>query len=383
MRTVNDNSPTAFDRGYENWLMLEAKERNPSIHLSGLEWGVPGWVTQWWTTTSASPPSPPPRPFSPASSSRGLQAYTAQDHTSVHSEASIVASTDECSAAEAAQQWTFDYQNAPGQLCNAQGKCLNVPNCQTDKEIVLWIPSAPGASCVEKCGCTQAPGKSGCGIGPKKLDCYKNAQFALDRTAGDFTNLIAGACVVENEDEALVLQTPKGEGEGGKCPTQWTYDNATKLITSVKSGRCLGRWQNAPPPPPGPAPSPGGHNPTIASQHNIDYLIKWVKGLKDKKNLTIDSIGTGYNEGGFNVTWMKEARKQFDQAGLEHLQTIGTDDCCGGQYSIAPKMATDPELNASIDILGAHCTGTQNGQHNPSADVLVRTRVVSCLFVCV
>lgn len=102
-----------------------------------------------------------------------------------------------------------------------------------------------------------------------------------------------------------------------------------------------------------------------------------------EENLTIDSIGTGYNEGGFNVTWMKEARKQFDQAGLEHLQTIGTDDCCGGQYSIAPKMATDPELNASIDILGAHCTGTQNGQHNPSADVLVRTRVVSCLFVCV
>lgn len=35
MRTKDDNSPTAFDRGYENWFMVEAKARNPSIHLSG------------------------------------------------------------------------------------------------------------------------------------------------------------------------------------------------------------------------------------------------------------------------------------------------------------------------------------------------------------
>jgi hypothetical protein len=44
MRTADDDSPTAFDRGYENWLMVEAKKRNPDIHLSGLEWGVPGWL---------------------------------------------------------------------------------------------------------------------------------------------------------------------------------------------------------------------------------------------------------------------------------------------------------------------------------------------------
>ena len=39
------------------------------------------------------------------------------------------------------------------------------------------------------------------------------------------------------------------------------------------------------------------------------------------------------------------------------MLTIGTDDCCGGQYGVASRMATDPELNASIDILGGHCTG--------------------------
>jgi hypothetical protein len=49
------------------------------------------------------------------------------------------------------------------------------------------------------------------------------------------------------------------------------------------------------------------------------------------------------------------------KAGLGHVLTIGTDDCCGGEYRVVPQMAADPELNASIDILGAHCTGEKTG----------------------
>jgi galactosylceramidase len=33
-----------FERGYEWWLMNEARARNPDIHFGCLEWGVPGWV---------------------------------------------------------------------------------------------------------------------------------------------------------------------------------------------------------------------------------------------------------------------------------------------------------------------------------------------------
>ena len=33
-----------FQRGYEWWLMTEAKRRNPNIYLDCLEWGVPGWI---------------------------------------------------------------------------------------------------------------------------------------------------------------------------------------------------------------------------------------------------------------------------------------------------------------------------------------------------
>lgn len=34
-----------FRRGYEYWLMKEAKNRNPAIFLDALEWGAPGWFT--------------------------------------------------------------------------------------------------------------------------------------------------------------------------------------------------------------------------------------------------------------------------------------------------------------------------------------------------
>ncbi|PSL08468.1 F5/8 type C domain-containing protein [Haloactinopolyspora alba] len=42
-------TPTDLDcnRGFEWWLMHEAKERNPDIKLYGLVWGLPGWVDKW------------------------------------------------------------------------------------------------------------------------------------------------------------------------------------------------------------------------------------------------------------------------------------------------------------------------------------------------
>ncbi len=42
MRTRTDQN---YERGYEWWLMEQAKARNSSIKLYGLEWGAPGWFT--------------------------------------------------------------------------------------------------------------------------------------------------------------------------------------------------------------------------------------------------------------------------------------------------------------------------------------------------
>jgi hypothetical protein len=45
MHTAGDpNSAASFDRGYEWWLMEQAKARNPDIKLAALSWGAPGWI---------------------------------------------------------------------------------------------------------------------------------------------------------------------------------------------------------------------------------------------------------------------------------------------------------------------------------------------------
>jgi hypothetical protein len=41
MHTPNDQN---YHRGYEWWLMEQAKARNPNITLEALEWGAPGWI---------------------------------------------------------------------------------------------------------------------------------------------------------------------------------------------------------------------------------------------------------------------------------------------------------------------------------------------------
>ena len=33
-----------YERGYEWWLMAQAKKRNPAVKLYGLSWAVPGWI---------------------------------------------------------------------------------------------------------------------------------------------------------------------------------------------------------------------------------------------------------------------------------------------------------------------------------------------------
>lgn len=36
--------PEYFERGYEWWLMREARKRNPQLELDVLQWGAPGWI---------------------------------------------------------------------------------------------------------------------------------------------------------------------------------------------------------------------------------------------------------------------------------------------------------------------------------------------------
>lgn len=49
-RTATDRN---FTRGYEWWLIKEARKRNPQIVLDALAWGAPGWVGQFYSPANA------------------------------------------------------------------------------------------------------------------------------------------------------------------------------------------------------------------------------------------------------------------------------------------------------------------------------------------
>lgn len=50
MRTPDDHN---YTRGYEWWLMKEARKRNPHIVLDSLPWGAPGWVGKFYSQNTA------------------------------------------------------------------------------------------------------------------------------------------------------------------------------------------------------------------------------------------------------------------------------------------------------------------------------------------
>ena len=54
MHTAAELHAPNFKRGYEAWLMVEAKKRNPSIKLYALPWAWPGWLRNA-TTGGANP----------------------------------------------------------------------------------------------------------------------------------------------------------------------------------------------------------------------------------------------------------------------------------------------------------------------------------------
>ena len=43
----------SMTRGYEHWLIAEAKKRNPAIQVSGLFWSIPGFLGPLWNDNHA------------------------------------------------------------------------------------------------------------------------------------------------------------------------------------------------------------------------------------------------------------------------------------------------------------------------------------------
>ena len=112
---------------------------------------------------------------------------------------------------------------------------------------------------------------------------------------------------------------------------------------------------------------------TAFTAANVAYQLAWLRGLKARHNLTVDSVGVGFNERAFNVSFIKAfaaALRADSDPAIAATMTIAADECCGKEYDILGAMAKDAELRAAVDVVGTHCPGPMNGNRMPPRDAL-------------
>ena len=89
------------------------------------------------------------------------------------------------------------------------------------------------------------------------------------------------------------------------------------------------------------------------SQDMCDYYVKWIKGLKTHYGLTLDSIGCR-NERGSVESFVKKFRHTLNCAGLQAVKIHAFDNAGRGKWDWVADLTKDPQLAASVDILGNH-----------------------------
>ena len=89
------------------------------------------------------------------------------------------------------------------------------------------------------------------------------------------------------------------------------------------------------------------------SQDMCDYYAKWIKGLKTYHGLTMDAIGCR-NERGVSEPFIKMLRKTLNANGLNGVKVHGFDNWGANKWDWCKDLLTDPELAASVDVIGNH-----------------------------
>ncbi|KAM4541625.1 galactocerebrosidase-like isoform 2-T2 [Odontesthes bonariensis] len=83
------------------------------------------------------------------------------------------------------------------------------------------------------------------------------------------------------------------------------------------------------------------------------YVVNWILGAKQYHDLDIQYVGI-WNERQFDVKYIKVLRNMLDRTGLTGVGIIAAD----GDWSVANSMISDPYLNDSVEVIGAHYPGT-------------------------
>ncbi|HEY0449396.1 hypothetical protein [Actinophytocola sp.] len=103
------------------------------------------------------------------------------------------------------------------------------------------------------------------------------------------------------------------------------------------------------------------------SQDNIDYIVRWLKGVREHWGLTVDYFGGVVNEPSVihqkvDWAWVNRLDAAINANGLRTKLVLGDDPvrgCCPTNlpWLAGEAMRADPELRQRVDVIGSHYGG--------------------------
>ncbi len=92
-------------------------------------------------------------------------------------------------------------------------------------------------------------------------------------------------------------------------------------------------------------------NGKFYSQDNADFIAAFILGAKQHHDLDISYCGV-WNEKPYDTEWIKLLRKTLDKNGLRRVKIVAADEI--NHWTIADRMAKDPELRDAVQVVGTH-----------------------------
>ncbi len=89
------------------------------------------------------------------------------------------------------------------------------------------------------------------------------------------------------------------------------------------------------------------------SLDNIDYIIGYLKGALKFNDIKFNYVGI-WNERLYNIEFILLLRKALDDNGLNDVQIVVGDLCCGQQWMIADDIKNDVLLQKAVSVIGDH-----------------------------
>lgn len=113
----------------------------------------------------------------------------------------------------------------------------------------------------------------------------------------------------------------------------------------------------------------GGGKSLFTLTNVREYVLPWLRCMRDAYNVTLRWQGGGWNEKPFNQTYIKMLREELTAGGFAATGIAAADQCCGADWNIVHAMSNDAALTSAVGAISTHCAGSMNKADTPDEAV--------------